>query len=318
MAAGGGTGFEICIDVTSCQAGTVGELGGELGSAYDVAADGAGNVYVADYGNNRIQKFDSFGNFVLAWGKDVVAGNGTTGYEVCTVAAACKPGSKGGHGGEFNGPSGVAVDSSGNVYVADPVNHRIQKFDSSGDFLLTWGKNVNVFGGTGFETCNAEALCLAGAEGSLGGEFSTPWGVAIAADGSVYVTEIGNRRMQKFNASAGFLLAWGKDVSAGGGTGFETCTAAASCQTGQSGSLGGEFGAPYGVAMDGNGDLYTIDRDNLRVQKFSASGNFLRAWGADVVTGEDAGFEICTDASRCKAGRDGNGRWVFLHHRCVS
>src|SRR5262245_45584559 len=78
-----GTGFEICTVAASCQSGWgYGELGGDLGEPAGVASDGAGNVYVAD-GWNRVQKYDSSGNWDRAWGKDVVAGGGT-GFEVCT------------------------------------------------------------------------------------------------------------------------------------------------------------------------------------------------------------------------------------------
>jgi len=70
----------------------------------DVAADSSGNVYVADTGNHRIQKFDSEGNFLAKWGEQ---GSGN---------------------GMFNDPEGIAVDGSGNVYVTDQSNHRVQKF----------------------------------------------------------------------------------------------------------------------------------------------------------------------------------------------
>jgi DNA-binding beta-propeller fold protein YncE len=78
--------------------------------------DSSGNVYVSDYSNKRIQKFDSSGNFLLKWG------------------------SEGAGDGQFTLPLGVAVDSSDNVYVTDGsaagVGNRVQKFDSSGNFLL--------------------------------------------------------------------------------------------------------------------------------------------------------------------------------------
>ena len=90
---GGGTGFEICTVSASCQAGFVGGLGGELRDPNDVAVDAAGEIYVSEGNNNRITKFDSSGNFLLTWGKDVLAGGGS-GYEVCTVAADCKAGSR--------------------------------------------------------------------------------------------------------------------------------------------------------------------------------------------------------------------------------
>ena len=84
----------------------------------------SGNVYVVEQGNHRIQKFTSSGNFILKWGKN--GGDGTSGSG----------------DGEFNDPRGVAVDNnSGNVYVADRGNHRIQKFGPPSIIptLTEWG-----------------------------------------------------------------------------------------------------------------------------------------------------------------------------------
>ena len=141
------TGYEVCVTPANCQNGLPGSLGGELTNPEGIAVDTAGSVYVADADNDRVQKFDSSGNFLSAWGKDVVAG-GATGFEICTVAAICKAGVPGGLGGEFDDPVGVAVDSSGGVYVADAENNRIQKFNGAGSFQRTWGKNVVTGGGT--------------------------------------------------------------------------------------------------------------------------------------------------------------------------
>ena len=77
-------------------------------------------MYVADYDNNRIQKFNSNGTFITKWG------------------------SNGSADGQFNDPQGVAVDSSGNVYVADYYNNRIQKFNSNGTFITKWGSMVQL------------------------------------------------------------------------------------------------------------------------------------------------------------------------------
>src|SRR5205814_6805794 len=78
------------------------------------AADGSGQVYVADTHNNRLQEFDASGTFLTCWGSERA-------------------------GGEFTDTRGVAIDGSGNVYVADAETNRIQKFDASGTFLATWG-----------------------------------------------------------------------------------------------------------------------------------------------------------------------------------
>ena len=177
----------------SCQAGVDGGLGGELSHPRGVGADPAGNVYVVD--NQRIQKFDSR-NWERAWGKDVDTGGGT-GFEICAVAATCKFGTIGGLGGEFNSLSGVAADAAGNVYVVDVNNQRIQRFDSSGNFLRAWGRDVVTGGGTGFELCTVAASCKQGAVGELGGELNFPSGVAADATGNVYAENF-NQRVQKY------------------------------------------------------------------------------------------------------------------------
>ena len=101
----------------------------------------------------------SSGQFDRAWGKDVDAVTATTGFEICTVAASCQSGSAGGAAGELSAPEGVATDAAGNVYVADLSNNRVEKFDSSGNFLRTWGKDVDSAAGTGFEICTVAANC---------------------------------------------------------------------------------------------------------------------------------------------------------------
>ncbi len=100
-------------------------------------------------------------------------------------------GSSGTGDGQFNYPEGVVVDGSGNVYVADSFNNRIQKFTSTGTFLTTWGSS-----GTG------------------DGQFNYAVGVATDGSGNVYVADYGNNRIQKFDGNGTFLTGWG-----GGGSG---------------------------------------------------------------------------------------------------
>jgi DNA-binding beta-propeller fold protein YncE len=93
--------------------GGIGDAPGEFDTPLGVAVDANGNIYVADTGNNRIQKFTSRGGFVTQWGS---SGDGW-----------------------LRGPTDVALDPSGNVYVADERNGRIQKFAPDGTFLTAWG-----------------------------------------------------------------------------------------------------------------------------------------------------------------------------------
>ena len=306
VVAGGGTGFEVCTIAATCKEGVAGQLGGELNEPTDVATDAAGNVYVMDSYNERIQKFDSFGNFKRAWGKDVDSAGGT-GFEVCTVAASCREGALGSLGGEFYGLGffgGLTTDLAGNVYVAEEgLNNRVQKFDSAGNWERAWGKDVVTGGGTGFEICTVATSCKDGEIGGLGGEFDIPSGMAADGSGNVYVTDID--RVEKFDSSGNFQLTWGMDVDTGGGTGLEVCMAAANCKRGEHGVLGGELDSPLGLGTDTAGNVYVVDGYNNRIQSFDAFGSWERAWGQDVVTGGDIGYEVCTVAASCKRATDG-------------
>jgi len=147
-------------------------------------------------------------------------------------------GSQGAGPGQFQEPWGIAVGSDGSVYVADTWNHRIQKFTTEGEFITMWG----TFGAT---------------DGTLGtpGVFWGPRAMAIDAEGNLYVTDTGNKRVQKFSPEGEFLGQWG---------GFGTSP--------------GQFNEPVGIAIDSDGNIYVADTWNRRVQKFDASFNFLKAW----------------------------------------
>ena len=169
---------------------------------------------------------------------------------------ALKWGSNGSGDGQFFVPVGVAVDSSGNVYVVEQLNHRIQKFDRNGTFITKWGSL-----------------------GSGNGQFAVPcWGGGgMAVTTSMWVDN-GNRRIQKFDSSGNFLRMWGWNVKGGGV--FEICTAAETCQAGTSGSGDGQFLFPRGVGVDSSGNVYVAETGNHRIQKFDSNGTFLTKWGS--------------------------------------
>ena len=107
--------------------GVGGMVLGKMNSPRGVATDDSGNIYVADTGNNRIQKFLENGA-VITWG---IKGNDS---QI----------NKGSSDAEFDSPYGIAVDSHGFVYVADTGNNRIQKFTNNGTFLAEWGSFVHI------------------------------------------------------------------------------------------------------------------------------------------------------------------------------
>lgn len=310
-----GLGFEICTVASQCQATDLvtGDAGGEMSNPAGIAVDGAGNVYVANTAYNRIEKFDSAGNFLRTWGRDVVEGNVLTGFETCVAGVAtCKLGTTGASSGMMNSPEGIAV-GNGEVYVTDAGNSRIQEFTANGNFIRMWGKDVVSVGtedrGTGFEVCQTSA-CKAGATSTgLIGEMSTPFGLATDAVGNVYVADSSNNRIQKFDPEGVPIRTWGKDVISGGSTGFEICRAGIdTCKAGATGGLEGEMNLPFGVAVDAGGSVYVTDANNNRVQKFLPSGGFQLMWGKDVISGNaNTGFEVChEEVDICKTG-NGSG-----------
>lgn len=171
---------------------------GQLVSPLGVAVDPLGNLYVADNGNERIQKFDPSGTFITKWGvqgsgpgemdwpSDVSVAPGGSVYVTDTTNHRVQRwtsdgvfisqwGTAGSGDGQFVNPSAVATDSAGNVYVADADNDRIQKFTATGEFITKFGS----FG--------------AGA-----GQLNYPSDVAVNASGTIYVLDSGNNRVQMF------------------------------------------------------------------------------------------------------------------------
>ncbi len=132
-----------------------------------LAIDADGNLYVADTGNNRIRKITPEGVVTT------VAGDGTAGYADGPAAQA-----------RFNGPIGVAVDTSGNLYVADTYNDRVRKVSSDGQVTTVAGA-----GQPGYADGSAATAM-----------FDTPCGVVVASDGSVIVADTGNRQLRKITA----------------------------------------------------------------------------------------------------------------------
>ncbi len=142
-----------------------GDAEGQLRLAAGIALSNDGSVaYVSDEYNHRISAFDSgSGDFVRAFGV-----HGT-------------------ESGEFDGPTGIAVDADDNLYITDQNNHRVQKVTSEGRPLLTFGS-----------------------AGSSDGELNMPWGICVAPDGSIFVADWRNDRIQQFSADGEFIAKFGE------------------------------------------------------------------------------------------------------------
>jgi RHS repeat-associated protein len=206
-----------------------------------------------------VQEFNSKGEFVREFG-GLGAGNGA-----------------------FSEPVGIAVSSSGNVYVADSGNNRIEEFNSKGEFVRAFGsegtgngqfvgpRGVAVdgeghvwtiegsgFGKTRVQEFSSEGVYISqfGSEGTGNGQFKGPGSIAADSKGNVWVADTQNNRVQEFKPTGEFVRVFGSE-----GTG------------------NGQFKRPLGLAFDSEGDLWVADMINDRVQRFTSEGAYLSQFG---------------------------------------
>jgi uncharacterized protein (TIGR03663 family) len=193
--------------------GTTGALDGQFNGPHGIAIAPDGSIYVADTNNNRIQHFSKDGEFLKTWG---TFGDNSTGDLPI---------------GSFNQPWAVAISPDGKyIYVADTWNHRIQKFTSTGTPLKTWGTPL-------YEPSNNNPFGIWG-----------PRGIAVNAQGNVFVADTGNKRILVYNSNGDFIL-----------------------QIGGEGLAIAQFEEPVGIAFDMQGYLYVADTWNQRIQVFIPS-----------------------------------------------
>ncbi|MGH8046842.1 MAG: hypothetical protein ACREKL_06320 [Chthoniobacterales bacterium] len=230
--------------------GSKGTGNGQMQNPEGIAVNSAANrVYVCDKTNNRLEIFDTGGN----WISTLTNPNGNAGYQISLPVGVGilstsgdvyfgdainrvqrlstegvyqgqwgKNGSADGQFGFF-GAAGIASNpTTGQIYVVDYSNNRVQRFDSGGVFELTFGSN-----------------------GGGDGQFMGPRFVAVDAAGHVYVTDVGNGRVERFSADGVFELAFGSN-----------------------GSGDGQFNTPQGIAVSSSGIVYVADQMNGRIQRW--------------------------------------------------
>lgn len=289
---GGGEGCqkdENCGDDGTGQAGV-------LRSPRDVAIDSAGNVFVANTGNQRIDVFSPTGAFVRAFGKEVNPAGG----DVCTEATQCKRGTGGTGVGTISSPTGIGLDSAGLLYIAGG-NYRIDVFTPAGAYVRQIGKEVSPP-----TDCKTDSNCQEGGgslEAEMAGVVRPAQDVAVDAGGRVAVADSQNVRIDVFNSTGSFLYAFGTGVNPAGG---DVCTTATGCKKGTESAAAGGLAFPTALAVADSGSLYVADSRNNRINEFHFDGTFVRAFGGGVVSGA-AAFEVCTTASGCKVGRAESG-----------
>ena len=233
--------------------GSLGSSPGQFKGASGIGIDSQGAVYIADGANNRVEKFDADGKFLTTWG------------------------SYGPGPGQFSNPVDVAVDGAGNVWVSEQGNSRIQRFTTSGgnptDGKLT---NIPVTGGTPdtiavdgagnvfasgflanrvqrFDSSSNWGLGVTwGSAGKSAGQLNNPRGIAASPDGTIFVGDRDNYRVERFDPAGKLLNVWGTN-----------------------GTNPGQFREPQGIAVDRDCNVWVADSTAHRLQKFDPGGKLL-------------------------------------------
>jgi large repetitive protein len=245
--------FTIAGDGSSGNSGNGPASSSVLNQPNGVAVDGAGNVYVADTGNNEIREI------VAATGQLVtVAGGATT---VCTTSIDSVGDSCPALKATLNSPLGVSLDTSGNLYIADTSDERIREVSvSTGTIVTVAGDGTQGYLGDSGPAASAE--------------LNTPYGVAFDASGNMYIPDPSNERVRMVCAGAASAVISGTTCTGAG----IIITVAGDGTQGFSGDSGpaasAELWAPSGVALDAAGNLYIADTQNQAIRKVNSdTGN---------------------------------------------
>ncbi|WP_263409943.1 NHL domain-containing protein [Terriglobus tenax] len=217
-----------------------------LASPAAVAYDANGNLFLADANNHVVREvLKSSGNILT------IAGNGSAGFSGDGGSATAA---------QLDTPAGIAVDASGNLYIADSHNHRIRRV-SNGTITTVAGTGVSGFSGDG-GSATVAALSL-------------PSGIAVDANGNLYIADTNNQRIRRVSGGTISTIAGnGEQLFAGDGGAATSAS----------------LDSPTGVAVDTTGALYIADRHNQRIRKVSGGTITTLAGGGPVTfSGADGG-----------------------------
>jgi sugar lactone lactonase YvrE len=224
--------------------------GAQFWSPAGIAVDATGNLFITDQADHRIRKVEHATGLITT-----VAGTGERGFT--------------GDGGpatsaRLASPTGVAVDESGNLVIADQLNHRIRKVEAATGLITTVaGTGESGFSGDGGPATSAE--------------LSTPAGIAVDATGNLFIADQGNHRIRKVKAATGLITT----VAGTGESGF----------TGDGGlATSARLAKPAGIAVDATGNLFIADQGNHRIREIVMSTGIIRTVaGVEERPGENVG-----------------------------
>ena len=262
---------------------------GHFQNPQTVTVDEQGNTYVTDLGNKRVQKFSNDGIFLLAWGSSGtgagqfhapsgIAYNENHVYVVDSQLHKVQKfdtegnfviewGTQGKKVGQFRLPNGITVGGNNTLYVVDTGNHRIQQFGINGTFLKEFGESgsadhqlispigitidnsgtlyVSDPGSHSIKKFDSDGTFVNNNDNNIGGLPIRAQGLAATPTGNIYVADTGNDRILLLDPEGNTISIWGS-----------------------MGIQSGQFKMPKDVALDSNGNLFVVDSNGHRIQKF--------------------------------------------------
>jgi sugar lactone lactonase YvrE len=201
----------------------------QINNPAGLAADSLGNLYIADSWNQRIRMVSTNGIITT------VAGNGSSGFSGDSSPATSA---------QLDNPTGLAVDSFGNVYIADSSNQRIRMVSVNGVITTIAGNGTSGYSGDGGPATSAE--------------LASPNGISVDALGNVYIADDGNNRIRKVAPNGNITTIAGNGTSGYSGDGGPATSA--------------ELASPNSVAVDTAGNLYIADDGNNRIRRVDLTG----------------------------------------------
>ena len=239
-------------DLYLASIGGYGTEKGKFKNPQSVTVNLAGDIFVIDSENNRIQVFNGEGSL-----KKVFTNK------------------------KLNRPSGIAVDKKGNIFITDCSSDRVYKFSSSYSLIKSWGGRGEIY-------MDSEEDDIK----KLNGKFDCPYGITVDNDGNLFVTDLYNKRIQKFTNNGKFIKAFGKETDPqSGGEILEGRRGSADKVT---------FRFPTSIAY-GNEKIFITDTLNNRVQVFSTDGDYIKTIG-----GPDTPSVRLDSPSTVATDKDGN------------